>query len=368
MIFNRFEDMTEYKMAHDEGFDTEDNVVYSALHRQGTITSKYGERDLNGHKFHHGIDIAAKAGDPVYPVFSGTVSSVRTNLNDLGGRNVFVVSDDGQYRMMVCHLSSVLVKPGDHVDTNTIIGLVGGSGDGQENRYRPHLHLEIHKLVMGKVFRDINPIDSGQTPYIDLGISTDDVPPFVLAEMNATDQPKISELTGTKSERIGTLNDNIYNTAVILMRELQISVAQASGIIGNIMHESQFNPHARHPNGSAEGLCQWLGKRKKNYHERYGKNPASDPNINNQIDFIVYEMRNYEKSALIKLKKCHTPESSALSVMIWYERPNDSTGPSRQKYAREAYNIIRNRCIFKTNTSYSNGTDSKKSRYSTMFF
>ena len=51
-----------------------------------------------------------------------------------------ILNDDGR-RVVYGHLREILVKPGQEVDTSTIIGKTGSSGGSRV----PHLHIEIRK-------------------------------------------------------------------------------------------------------------------------------------------------------------------------------------------------------------------------------
>ena len=114
---------------------------------------KYGIR-LNHYvlfkqRAHSGFDITADYGTEVHPIKSGTVilsefDGTTTEgfdaFNDGYGNKVEIVNDDGR-RVVYGHLSEILVKQGDKVTQQTIIGRTGCSGGSRV----PHLHLEIRK-------------------------------------------------------------------------------------------------------------------------------------------------------------------------------------------------------------------------------
>ena len=101
---------------------------------------------------HLGIDMSTSAGTPVYAFAPGTVTNV--SVSRRGGNNVSVKHDQG-LSTYYAHLSTVNVHTGDKVDSNTVIGNVGNSGNaGDENRPGetlengrtfPHLHFEVHQ-------------------------------------------------------------------------------------------------------------------------------------------------------------------------------------------------------------------------------
>ncbi len=91
---------------------------------------KYG---LAGHE---GLDFAAAEGTPIYPVSSGTITSV--GYGKTYGNQVWQELANGMGTVLYAHLKELPnLKVGQQVDTNTLLGLVGSTG----NSTGPHLHL-----------------------------------------------------------------------------------------------------------------------------------------------------------------------------------------------------------------------------------
>lgn len=114
---------------------------------------KYGVRKkhyiLFKEREHSGFDITAEIGTPVHSATEGVVVYAgmnpkivnnECNFNERYGNEVEVLNNDGN-RCIYGHLSKIIVKEGDKVDCNTIIGLSGCSGGSRV----PHLHFEIRK-------------------------------------------------------------------------------------------------------------------------------------------------------------------------------------------------------------------------------
>lgn len=112
---------------------------------------KYGIREnhyvLFKQRAHSGFDITADIGTEVHPIMAGTVLLAEFDgtttegfdaFNDGYGNKVEILNEDGK-RVVYGHLREILVKPGEKVTTETIIGKTGSSGGSRV----PHLHLEI---------------------------------------------------------------------------------------------------------------------------------------------------------------------------------------------------------------------------------
>ncbi|MCX7991912.1 MAG: peptidoglycan DD-metalloendopeptidase family protein [Proteobacteria bacterium] len=105
------------------------------------ITSGFGIRKhpvLGGYHFHKGIDIALPEGSDIRPVLEGRV--VYSGFDKGYGYNIIIEHDNG-LKTRYAHNMINLVKEGDVVDKNTVIGKVGKTGIATG----PHLHFEVIK-------------------------------------------------------------------------------------------------------------------------------------------------------------------------------------------------------------------------------
>jgi len=89
------------------------------------------------HLFHPGVDLAGSKGTPVKSIMPGIVQYTQNSRFDYG--NSVIVNHGNGITSLYAHLSKILVKEGDKVDSGTILGEMGATGHATG----PHLHLEI---------------------------------------------------------------------------------------------------------------------------------------------------------------------------------------------------------------------------------
>lgn len=118
---------------------------------RGSISSHYGPRSgaglFPGSRYHHGVDIKAKAGTKIRAASSGRVIFA-------GWRRGFgrlVIVDHGPLHTYYAHCQSIHVRPGDWVDRGQWLARVGSSGRSTG----PHLHFEIRAKASGRSFNPI---------------------------------------------------------------------------------------------------------------------------------------------------------------------------------------------------------------------
>jgi len=106
---------------------------------KGWVTSPYGWRTdpfTQKRAFHWGIDIATHFGNPVLATADGVV--IQTKNEKIGGKTI-KISHRGGYTTVYCHLSKILVRPGQKIKRGETIGLIGKTGKA----LGPHLHYEV---------------------------------------------------------------------------------------------------------------------------------------------------------------------------------------------------------------------------------
>ena len=99
----------------------------------GIITSRYGARSRG---FHTGLDIATSLGTNINSIAGGTV----TYAGWKGSYGNLIIIDHGNgVESYYAHCNAIYASVGQTVDSSTVIGAVGSTG----NSTGPHLHLEI---------------------------------------------------------------------------------------------------------------------------------------------------------------------------------------------------------------------------------
>jgi len=102
-----------------------------------SITANYGDTSyLWSSGMHTGVDLNAVTGTPVTSVGPGTVTFA--SYDGSYGNKIVVEHEDGT-ETWYCHLSAINVSVGQAVTHETVIGLVGATG----NVTGDHLHLEL---------------------------------------------------------------------------------------------------------------------------------------------------------------------------------------------------------------------------------
>jgi murein DD-endopeptidase MepM/ murein hydrolase activator NlpD len=137
------------------------------------LTSSYGMRThpvLGGNRKHHGIDLAAPTGTPVYATADGVVSKAEW----FSSYGLYISVEHGaSLQTRYAHLSRLSVATGDTVRKGDLIGYVGSTGRSTG----PHLHYEVR--VDGVA---VNPI------------------PYMMADERRFAATQSSELTGSGGE------------------------------------------------------------------------------------------------------------------------------------------------------------------------
>ena len=140
-----------------------------------------------------------------------------------------------------------------------------------------------------------------------------------------------------KDKKIAVAKDTDAAKVITFFKQKGLTVSQSAGIAGNIAVESGFNPTAIGDNGTSYGLAQWHLDRWENLKQWCSKNGYEPSSISGQLEFLWWELQNYESSALSDLKQQTNPSAAAESFASKFERPS-YVSPIRAKNAENFYN------------------------------
>ncbi len=141
------------------------------------ITQQFGGTEfaktnpgIYGRPYHNGVDFGVPTGTQVKSVLAGTVQATGNTDAFPGcvswGKWILIKHNNG-LTSLYAHLSSILVNPGDVVETGGLIGLSGNTGYSTG----PHLHLTLYASQGVQVVR-FNEFKPGSTGCSATGAST----------------------------------------------------------------------------------------------------------------------------------------------------------------------------------------------------
>ena len=90
-------------------------------------------------KFHSGVDMPGRIGDPIYATGDGTVDEVFITSVRYGYGTQVVIDHGFGYKTRYAHLNKVHVKEGDNISRGQLIADMGNTGESTS----PHLHYEV---------------------------------------------------------------------------------------------------------------------------------------------------------------------------------------------------------------------------------
>jgi murein DD-endopeptidase MepM/ murein hydrolase activator NlpD len=97
---------------------------------------------VNRNSVNPGVDYEAPTGSAIYSVSDGVVADADGSPSGGGGRTIHINHDDGTGADYL-HLNALSVSTGDRVTKGQKIGYSGGSGNGSNTYYGPHLHISF---------------------------------------------------------------------------------------------------------------------------------------------------------------------------------------------------------------------------------
>lgn len=162
------------------------------------------------------------------------------------------------------------------------------------------------------------------------------------------------KLTGSRAEKA-------QKAKAYLMSRHGLSNAAASGLVGNIAQESNFNTRAVNPGDGQDGsdsigMIQWNGSRARalrSFARAAGK-PVDDFEL--QLDFAIHELKTSERAAGRRLFAARSVEE-ATAAAIGFERPAGWTPQNPQGGHGWANRLAAARSVFGASSPAPAGTD-----------
>jgi hypothetical protein len=120
--------------------------------------------------------------------------------------------------------------------------------------------------------------------------------------------------------RAGAANDPQTAGIVDRLQKMGWSQQQAAGIAANLWTESLYNPNVTGDGGRAYGIGQWHEDRQADFKKLFGID-IQKSSLDQQLQFVDYELRHGEKKAGDALSKTTTAGEAAGVISRFYERP-----------------------------------------------
>jgi len=204
-------------------------------------------------------------------------------------------------------------------------------------------HIAKLNLELFKECYEYNGVDMGETKlpkleYHNYLISN----PLIFSDPFATDDEFLGDLPES-----AFVNGDIKSMSNVCKRcynyllKSGYTKSQVIGILCNIYQESRFDPYAKNPSSSAQGLCQWL-KARRNIFERIIGVPVIGSTVEQQMEFAVYELNNTEKQAGRKIKEAINIEQACYAWLKYFERPGnyEAEQKKRMSYVEKIMEMI----------------------------
>ena len=90
-------------------------------------------------KFHSGVDMPGRTGDPIYATGDGVVEYIENNRSRYGYGTQVLINHGYGYKTRYAHLNKILVQKGDTITRGQLIAEMGNTGISTS----PHLHYEV---------------------------------------------------------------------------------------------------------------------------------------------------------------------------------------------------------------------------------
>lgn len=308
----------------------------------GQFGNSAGSISARNHAFHDGFDWSfgmngVKSGSTVKAIHAGTVKKV-AYAKGLDWY-VWVHSDDGYNEVYqeTFDKSDIKVKEGDTVNVGDTIGTAHLNG---------HMHLGVTKVD------DFNKAEA--SAFTDDGTWLDPVQ-TIKSGLNSGGSATSSGGSGSWLTKGSSGYNNAEQVFNRLIKDLGVSGAAASGVLGNLRQESGDQLTTSISNGSGDGghgLMQWTGNRRTELSNFAKSQNLPEDSLELQIRMIEHDMTTgarwasgkYGKQTLAQFGHLSDPKDAAMRFYLsgqiageGRKSDPDGTGTKRQEYAQQAY-------------------------------
>jgi murein DD-endopeptidase MepM/ murein hydrolase activator NlpD len=114
-------------------------LVFPVAGTASKVRDLWGASRAGGARRHKGIDIHARRGTPVVAVCDGVIVERAHTL--VGGKTLWLRSEDHGWKAYYAHLDRQLVREGQYVRKGQVIGTIGNTGNARTTP--AHLHFGI---------------------------------------------------------------------------------------------------------------------------------------------------------------------------------------------------------------------------------
>lgn len=140
----------------------------------------------------------------------------------------------------------------------------------------------------------------------------------------------------------GSVSEN-QKTIYDYLSQKGFNDAAISGILANIQHESDFNPHSLGDGGTSYGICQWHNSRWTKLKNYCSQNGLDSTTLDGQLSYLVYELQTSYPSVYQKIRSVpNTAEGAYEAAYEWtvhFEIPanKEATAQKRASSAVSQY-------------------------------
>jgi hypothetical protein len=285
-------------------------AAMSATSSSAMVSAGFGAKNLGvwsgANNQHNGIDTPMPLNTPVQAQYAGKV--IPSNLSKDYGLAIQIDHGDG-YSSIYAHLNQKAVRPGDVVKAGQTIGKSGATG----NANGPHLHFEIRH---------------GNAP-VDPNLY------FAKHKKSEAYSPSNSGGSDSVSNSLN-LSKGVKGSASSLYKFLMsqgLTANGASGVVGNLIGESNLRTGAIGDGGTSYGIAQWHAGRWNNLN-KFAKSLNLDPaSMEAQEKFLLKEMKSYPGMWKALTDSKTSQLDAAAAFMRGFERPADQSDAAAARRA-----------------------------------